>query len=342
MTILGLFASPTGLGQGARLMWAEQKRQGRAVRAVDCTAALHLPGGPVPEGVLPVTALETLPPGPIVIHLNPPLYGLMYLRLPRRLRRSARLIAYWAWELDRVPASWAEAVLAADEIWVPSDFVAGAVRARLEGAEEVPVRVVPHPVEALPFGPRKTAESMAAARARHDLPAEAFIAACSFSMSSNYARKNPMAAVAAFRAAFPPGGPAACLVLRCNDREVWPAGHAELLQAAAQDPRILLIDGDPRRIPIGDLYYAADVYLSLHRSEGYGLNLAEAASLGTAVLATGWGLAADIAARPDVRTVSWRLVPVKDPQGAYDDPDAHWAEPDIAEAAAKLRALAEG
>jgi glycosyltransferase involved in cell wall biosynthesis len=121
--------------------------------------------------------------------------------------------------------------------------------------------------------------------------------------------------------------------------QVWPRGAAALGAAADADPRILLFDGARRNLPVRDLYEALDVYLSPHRSEGYGLTLAEAADLGTAVIATGWGLPADIAARPEVQSIGWRLVPVEDPQGIYTIAQARWAEPDIAEAAAKLRAL---
>jgi glycosyltransferase involved in cell wall biosynthesis len=340
--LIGLFASPTGLGQGARLMLADLRRHGRGVTAVDATRALRLPGGALPEGVLPHSALATLPPGPVVVHLNPPLYGYMYLLMPKSLRLASRMIAYWAWELDQVPEHWLVDAGITDEIWAPSDFVAEALRRRLGPAARQPVRVVPHPVEAIPFGPRRTPADIAAARARHGLPAATFIAGTSFAMSSNFARKNPLAAIAAFQAAFPPGGREARLILRCNDRDIWPPGHAALEKAAAADPRILIFDGAARRIPIGDLYLVLDVYLSLHRSEGYGLNLAEAASLGTPVLATGWGLAADIAARPEVTEVAWRLVPVEDPQRVYTDAGARWAEPDIADAAAKLRSLASG
>lgn len=339
--LVGLFASPTGLGQGARLMLADLERRGRRVTAVDVTRLLGLPGGQPPDGVADGRAVTGLPPGRVVVHLNPPLYATLFLRLPKAFRRASRMIGYWAWELDRVPEGWAHEMRLADEIWVPSDFVAGAVRTRLPAVGPPVVRVVPHAVDALPFGPRRTAADIAAARTRHGLPDTAFIAGFSFAMSSNYARKNPMAAVAAFQAAFPAGGATeACLVLRCNDADVWPPGFRELSAAAATDRRILLLDGKARRMPIGDLYLACDVYLSLHRSEGYGLNLAEAADLGTPVIATGWGLAADIAARPEVQQVGWRLVPVRDPQRAYTEPGAQWAEPDVADAAAKLRTLA--
>jgi len=339
MVLVGLFSSPTGLGQGARLMLADLRRQGRAVTAVDATAALFLPGGVPTEGVLPVAALRSLPPGPLVLHLNPPLYGMMVLRMPRALRRQSWLIAYWAWELEVVPQHWLADSRVADEFWVPSGFVAEALRRRIGPLARQTVRVVPHAVDAIPFGPRRTPADIDDARARHGLPQDAFIAGYSFAMGSNFTRKNPLAAIAAFRAAFPPEGRPARLLLRWNDSDLWPEGTAALAAAAREDPRIILFDGQARRMPIGDLYRAIDVYLSLHRSEGYGLNLAEAASLGVPVLATGYGMPADILARPEVDTVGWSLVPVRDPQRAYTDPGTQWAEPDLAEAAAKLCAL---
>jgi glycosyltransferase involved in cell wall biosynthesis len=340
VTLIGLFASPSGIGQAARLMWHDMQRRGRAVTAVDATASLGVPGGTPPEGVLDIAALATLAPGPIIVHLAPPLYEAVYFRMPCELRERARLIGYWHWELDRVPAAWLTGVALCDEIWVPSDFVAEAMRRLISPGGRPPVRVVPHAVDAIPLGPRKTIRRRNAARARHFLPEDAFVAGYSFSTSSNFARKNPLGAIAAFQAAFPADTAGdAMLLLRCHDMEVWPRGAAALAAAADADPRIVLIDGARRRVPMLDLYEAVDVYLSLHRSEGYGLTLAEAADLGTAVIATGWGLPADIAARPEVTSVGWRLIRVEDPQGIYTIPEARWAEPDISEAAAKLRAL---
>ena len=111
--------------------------------------------------------------------------------------------------------------------------------------------------------------------------------------------------------------------------------------AAARDPRIVILDGRMRSLQIADFYHAIDTYLSLSRSEGYGLSIAEAAQVGIPVLATGWGLATDLANRPMVTAVDYRLAPVDDPQHVYDDINgAVWAEPDIEDAALKLRSIA--
>jgi hypothetical protein len=156
-------------------MWEDLKSRGRPVTAIDATSALHLPGGPLPDNVLDARALAQLPPGPFVFHLNPPRSAEFYFKMPRPLRRRAKLIAYWVWELEKMPETWRLDASIFDEFLVPSDFVAGALR-RLLGPElRRPVRVMPYAVDAVSFGPRKTPEASALARRRHDLPQHAFL-----------------------------------------------------------------------------------------------------------------------------------------------------------------------
>lgn len=338
--IAGLFASPTGIGQGSRLMFADMKLRGLDVAAVDFTQALGLTGDMRHEHAYSPQEIIALDPAEIVIHSNPPLFLSIYLSLPRKVRRRCKIIAYWAWELDRAPCEWRRATDFCDEIWVPSGFVAEALKRMMEGSRRPPIKVVPHAVDALPLAPRKTRMSQLDARKRFGLPHDAFIAGFSFAMSSNFARKNPLAAVAAFREAFPTSThERTILILRCNDGVIYPPGLALLHRAAADDSRILIADGETISISMLDLYQVIDVYLALHRSEGYGLNLAEAARLGTPVVTTDWGLAEDIRVLPEVVTVCSTQVPVEDPQGVYCGLGARWAEPNITEAAAHLRRL---
>ncbi len=89
-----------------------------------------------------------------------------------------------------------------------------------------------------------------------------------------------------------------------------------------------------------DFIGVLDVFIALPRSEGYGLQIAEAAQAGVNVLATGWRLAPDIAARPQVHTIDYKLVEPIDPQNFYDQfPGAIWADPDLDHAAKTLRML---
>lgn len=340
VAVVGLFATRTGLGQGARLLAASLERQGRQVVRVDVTRQVTTRRDLAPAG--PGRIPREPPCRTVVICLNPPEFLHAYLGLPLRLRLSARIVGSFAWELETLPSGWLRSLPFADEIWASSRFVADAVAKALPEGERDKVSVAAYDVAATPLGPRQTGDLRRDARLRHGVDADAFVVGYSFAMGSNYTRKNPVAAVRAFRQAFPPDGPVtARLLIRCNEAQAWPPGIAELEAAIAGDPRITLATEGARKPPILDFYHMLDCYLSLHRSEGYGLNLAEAASLGIPVVATGWGLADDIAAMPGVETVPWRLVPVVDPQGSYAGLDARWAEADIAHAAGALRRLAQ-
>ena len=86
------------------------------------------------------------------------------------------------------------------------------------------------------------------------------------------------------------------------------------------------------------LVASADIVLSLHRAEGFGLLLAEAMWLSKAVVATGWSGAMDFMDETSAALVDWTLTPARDPQGMYDS-GALWADPDIVDAARQLSRL---
>jgi glycosyltransferase involved in cell wall biosynthesis len=184
--------------------------------------------------------------------------------------------------------------------------------------------------------PRASEEDRRAARTAVGVPQSDFVVGCSFSMASNFERKNPLAAIEAFQIAFPAAlAPHATLVLRCSDHEAYPAGSAKLRARATADPRIRLTDRDAGTMSA--FYHALDVFVSLHRSEGFGLQIVEALDAGLPVVGTGWSLSAQISARPGFHAVRSALVPVQDPQKVYAAIDgAIWAEPDINEAARLL------
>jgi glycosyltransferase involved in cell wall biosynthesis len=91
---------------------------------------------------------------------------------------------------------------------------------------------------------------------------------------------------------------------------------------------------------VATLIASSDVILSPHRSEGFGLTLAEAFLAGIPALATGWSGNLDFMSDLPELLIRYRLVPVKDPYGLYRAPGLQWAEPDLEDAMGKLRTLA--
>ena len=322
LVVAGDLSGATGLGEGARLMLGALTRLGVPAWPMDTGAT---GGGPDADG-----GGAALPPGaPLVLHVNAPMLPMALLRLPRRTARGRRVIGYWAWELPSVPPDWAIGAGFVHEIWVPSRFTAAAVESLLPGR----VRVVPHPLAISPPVPSRLD------RLAFGLPDDAVVILVSLNLASSLERKNPYAAIAAFREAFG-DRPDRVLVLKVGNPSHFPSEFAQLAEAAAA-PNIRLETRTLKRADNYALIAAADIVLSLHRSEGFGLVPAEAMLLGKPVIATGWSGNMDFMDVENSALVGYRLVPAHDPRGVYEVAGAVWAEPDEAGAIAHLRRLAD-
>ncbi|HJT11606.1 MAG TPA: glycosyltransferase family 4 protein [Dongiaceae bacterium] len=245
-----------------------------------------------------------------------------------RICRGKRLVGYWWWELDRVPRAWLPWAALMDEIWVSSRFIHDTFARGLPGKV---VRYVPLPVPepaAAPLG-----------RADFGLADGPFTVLAAFDLSSRWARKNPVGAIAAFRQAFP-GASDAQLVLKVSGAEQNPAQAERLRGLTADMPNVRIIDRNLPQPDLAALIRCADVLISLHRAEGFGLFIAEAMWLGTAIVATGWSGVMDMLDPENALLVAFDKVAVQPADYPSVPPGAAWAEPDIGHAADCLRRLA--
>jgi glycosyltransferase involved in cell wall biosynthesis len=326
VTVAGLLSTTTGLGEGARLCLDAFQRLGFDTRAADLSAAFDqadMPGNP---------AMTAPPPAPgeggsLIVHINSPYLPFAFWHLGADAVRGRRVIAYWAWELPQVPLSWRRGLPFVHEIWVPSRFTARAIMAQTD----LPVRVVHHPLSPprpAPLG-----------RVDFGLPESAFVAVAFFHMGSSFTRKNPLAAVTAFRRAFG-DDPDRILVLKAVDPDLAPWARDRLENAIVGASNIRVLD---RRLTGGEvtaLLALSDTVVSLHRAEGFGLVPAQAMQLGKPVVATGWSGNLDFMDADNSLLVGSQMIPAEDPQGTYGMPGQSWADPDVDEAAAYLRRLA--
>jgi glycosyltransferase involved in cell wall biosynthesis len=326
-TLIGLFGSPLGHGAAAHLCAMELRAAGVDVAEVDVSAAV---GAPVEKTIADAQPND----GAAILMMNPDTAVHALARGAADLVRGRRVIGYWVWELETPPPHWRVGGGLVHEIWTPSAFSAQAARA----AFDAPVTVVPHPAALRP-PPEMTPARRATGRLRIGASADDFVAFQSFSLASSLERKNPLGAIAAFRDAFD-GDPSARLVIRMSQAERYPQA-AKRLRAAVYDagPTVMLIDAPQGLDELHALYAACDCYISLHRSEGFGLNLAEAMLAERAVIATGWSGNLDFMDEASSALVPAKLIPVRDPQRVYTVSGARWAEPDHDAAVAALRKL---
>jgi glycosyltransferase involved in cell wall biosynthesis len=321
LIIGGVLSTASGLGESARLCLDAVRALGWNAGHADLSS-LFLRSDLLQP--IPGPAAVAGEGGTMILHINGPHMPYVAFRLGRTFMAGRRIIGYWAWELPRMGPDWRRGLRHVHEIWVPSQFTADS----LPPGVNVPVRVVPHPVQS----------SGQPDRGRFGILAGTFTVLTAFDMGSTYVRKNPRAAVEAFRRAF--GDAPDCLLL-LKVGHASDAGWAmdDLQDAIAGMSNVRLIEATLSRAEMAALVASADVVLSLHRAEGFGLLLAEAMLSGVPVVATGWSGNLDFMSPDDSALVGYRLIPVDDPQGTYAVPDSQWAEPVVDEAAAWLRRL---
>ncbi|MBX6330001.1 MAG: glycosyltransferase family 4 protein [Pseudolabrys sp.] len=320
--VAGALRTASGLGESARLCHDALKVSGLPVFGIDLTAGLMQPLDTSDFGFADGGTLEG--PATLIVHVNSPLVPLALWRLGR-VARNKYVIGYWAWELPDVPPDWRHGIPFVHEIWVPSAFTADAVR---QIAGDRPVRVVPHPVALR--GP--------AAGPRVPRPDRPFTALLIFNMASSFARKNPLAAINAFRKAFGDDVSARLIVKTSNGRQ-FSTGISSIKEAIGTAHNIVLIDRTMSAGEIEALYHESDIVMSLHRSEGFGLTLAEAMLRGLPVVATNWSGNVDFVNAENGIPIPYRLIAAEDPQGTYHHPGMKWADADVEAAAEALRRL---
>jgi glycosyltransferase involved in cell wall biosynthesis len=312
--VVGLLSSSAGIGKSARLCIEALGRSGHGVSTADvATLFASHDGIPYPEGG------AFVPGGISIYHLNPPMLlpGLIRSGL-WRYHRSYN-VGYWAWELETLPPEWIGALRFVDAVIVPSRFCQGAVRRYTAK----PVLIVPHPVAPVPVAADASTKSV-------------FRVLNIFSFGSSFERKNPLALIAAFRRAF--GDDAgAQLVLKTSHGARHAADMARLRAAAAETRNVAIIDEVWDEARLAALMQSADVYASLHRSEGFGLPIAEAIVAGVPVVATNWSGNVDFCTHETGFPVDFALVPFNDSHPDYEGVrGAGWADPSVAHAAAQL------
>lgn len=238
-------------------------------------------------------------------------------------------IHYGAWELSVYPDQWLPLMNIVDEIWAFSSFMQQAVSEK----SSCPVIHMPLPVD------------FPAVRHFHreyfHLPNEKFIFLFTFDLTSSFHRKNPLAVISAFNKAFDHDMNNVALVLKMNRIEgirQLQEEYDQILRYAGEDKRIHLIDRVLQREEFLGLIQVCNAYVSLHRSEGFGLGMAEAMKIGKPVIATNYSGNTDYMNSKNSCLVDYSLIPVKSGEYIHGDGQV-WADPDIEHAAFYLNKL---
>lgn len=316
--VAGFLSSPIGLGAGARLIRRGLELSGYDVSVCDLTPYIqpHMAEISVPPGAIDDNN------GPIILHVNPSEVPKAIHLLRSRGLSHRRMIGVWAWELEQLPKSWKNCENWFDEIWSISEFSLPSL-----SALSTPSVHVGYPIpQALDDAPNHW-------RGRLDLT-DTFSVLMSFDAQSSLGRKNPMAAIEAFKLAFPNPADARLVIKITGNYESFAAAHPEIFNA----PNIVIVDEVLLSWEMIDLIKSCDCFISLTRAEGFGLTVAEAAANGVPTLVTNWSAPADWVGCPNMHFVDCDLIAVQDEYNIYDNiTGRRWANPDIDHAAALLK-----
>jgi glycosyltransferase involved in cell wall biosynthesis len=334
VNVIGDFGATTGLIEAGRRLVLAAASADIAVEITD--VELPLPKSPTRQ----VQRLDEIPRGRRhdidlwcvnvneLRHIDEPT-----LRPPGE--RARHVIAVWFWEAPSLPRWALTEIDRVDEIWVASRFVRDAFRA----VTDKPLVIVPCVVD-------PTVASRPD-RSDYGLPDDALLFFFNFDASSSDARKNPWAIIRAFASAFSDDerrGPVR-LVLKTQNLDVQPDLRAELERRIGHVDGILL-DGEIPRDHMDGLLAAVDVYVSLHRAEGFGLGIAEAMSLGKPAIVTAYSGNVDFTTRANSCLVGYARRPIDERDhrltphaGQVYEPGLIWAEPRVDQAARWMRYL---
>lgn len=233
-------------------------------------------------------------------------------------------IALCFWETNVVPKTHLKPWSYLDEIWAPTRYV----QEHLSIASSVPVYHISQPVQ-LSYLPT----ALQSIEKKNFGLEDKFTFLFSFCFYSVLGRKNPMAILESFKKAFPSRADVQ-LVIKSQNGSQYPSKFRSLLDSIKNDPRITWIDESISSQRRYDLMSACDCYISLHRSEGFGLTMAEAMLMGKPVIATGYSGNLDFMTEENSFLCNYRLQhigsghPPYSRKGIWADVDtdqaAHW------------------
>ena len=264
-----------------------------------------------------------------ILAVNPDNLSNATARVRNELVRDRYTIGYWFWELPVIPDAWLPSFSLVDEVWAASRFVQDAISVK----SPVPVFRVPVPVRLGPAGKFS--------RRNFSLPEKQFLFLSVSDTHSELARKNPLGAVLAFKKAFPGDNKRVGLVLKISNVDSIHADH-EIMDQIREEiegrRNIYLLDRNMAREEIDALLDLSNCFISLHRSEGFGLGPAEAMSLGKPAILTNWSGNVDYMRPQNSIAIDYQLVPLGKQYGPYPA-DQLWAEPDLEQAASWMKQL---
>ena len=322
--LIGYFETGFGLGEHARGLASALETAGIPFAVYPYNGFTHRPRGEAPwASYYDVDSIHAIN---ILSMATDQTRNARRIIGPRQFENSYNILIA-PWELPRAPDSWRVDLEFFDELWALSSFVADSFRPIFSKQ----ILIVPPCID--------LEINIAPDRQKFGLDVDKFYFLFSFDFSSRPNRKNPAAILKAFALAFGQKDNVGLILKISGADDRYPKEMREIETAAHHDGRITILRGDWKRADMLTLLASADCYVSLHRSEGFGMGMAESMFLGKPVIGTAFSGNTDFLTAETGYPVPYTLRVVQ--AGEYPHPEgSSWAEPDVAAAADIMRAVA--
>jgi glycosyltransferase involved in cell wall biosynthesis len=241
-------------------------------------------------------------------------------------------IGYWHWELPDFPEDYRSWFNLVDEVWVPSKFVFDAIAPK----SPKPVQIIPLAIDEEALKPPSPD------REKFSIPHEKIVFLITFDFYSIMERKNPIAGVNAFCKLIEDNEykNKVHLVVKISNKHADLDGmkHLSKILSSIDSTKVTLVDRVLRRFEMLQLMNSCDALISLHKSEGFGLHLAEFMAMGKAILATNWSGNVDFMNESNSYPVHFKIEQIKRNAGPYRKGN-FWAEVDNVNAVSQMKKL---
>lgn len=318
INVAGFAQSVYGIGESSRAMWRAVQATGLPCVLLNIRSAVHR------NADASLTGFARDNPFRVNLMTFSFDYSRRFYRdMGPRFFSGRQNIGLWYWEQEHFPMRWHSAFDYYDQIWVMTHFTREAIAA----VSPIPVHKITYPFylderEAVPD------------RGRFDLPDGTCVFLFTFDFFSTIERKNPAAVIAAFRRAFRQDDDAV-LVLKSINGERHRADR-DSLGRESDGAKVIFIDSHIPGAEMNALCASADCYVSLHRSEGLGLGMAQAMYLGKPVIATNYSGNLDFMNCDNSLLVDYAMTELGQDVGPYER-GTHWADPNLEHAASLMR-----
>ena len=255
--------------------------------------------------------------------------------VPSKIEIHKSIIAFWEFEsgfLYGYPD-----MVAVENVIAMSDFNASYFRDTLHSSTSVKKILYPFNYRAIRPNPPSTI------RRKYNIDDNEFTVYFNFDFGAAFNRKNPDGVMKAFGKAFK-SIPNTRLIFKTKSASLHKTRVEELYalsESLGLKNRFTMINDHISLQEVFDLVNACDVYISLHRGEGFGMTVAEAMAMGKPVISTDWSATTEFCKNDCTIPIPYKLVPVKPEQidHPYYKKVESWAEPNIDAAADALLKL---